>query len=79
MQNKDFADTLAGPLAPATKLNTVEKSMHDWASFKDKAGLTEELDEYGKSKQSYAGREGFLNKAAAFREEQRLQAKAKVA
>jgi hypothetical protein len=64
-------------LDPATKLNTVQKSKQDWASYVDKAGIAEELDEYGKSKQSYAGRAAFLNRVDGQREEERLQAKMK--
>jgi hypothetical protein len=65
-------------LNPAAKLNTVQKSKYDWASYVDKAGIAEELDEYGKSKQSYAGRTELLNRLEGQRETERLQAKAKV-
>ena len=58
------------PLAPATKLNTVEKSRYDWAGFVDKEGIAEELDEYGKSKQSYMGRAEFLNRTENRREDE---------
>ncbi|KAF2431351.1 hypothetical protein EJ08DRAFT_184155 [Tothia fuscella] len=64
-------------LDPATKLNTVQKSKQDWASYVDKAGIAEELDEYGKSKQSYAGRAALLNRLESQREGERLQAKQK--
>jgi hypothetical protein len=65
--------------APAAKLNVVQKSKYDWAGYVDKAGIAEELDKYGKSKQSYAEREGFLNRLEGRREEERLAAKSKVA
>jgi hypothetical protein len=65
-------------LDPAAKLNTVQKSKYDWASYVDKTGIAEELDEYGKSKQSYAGRTELLNRLESQRETERLQAKAKV-
>jgi hypothetical protein len=52
------------PVVPqATKLNTVDKSRYDWAGFVDKEGIADELDEYGKSKANYTGREDFLNRA----------------
>lgn len=66
-------------LAPAAKLNTVQKSKYDWAGYVDKAGIAEELDQYGKSKQSYAERTGFLNRLEGRKEEERLAAKRKVA
>jgi len=66
-------------LNPAAKLNTVQKSKYDWASYVDKAGIAEELDEYGKSKQSYAGRTELLNRLESQREAERLQAKMKTA
>lgn len=65
-------------LPGATKLNTVEKSRYDWAGFVDKEGIAEELDEYGKSKASYLGREEFLNRAENRQEEERRDAKRKV-
>ncbi|KAF2396442.1 BCNT-domain-containing protein [Trichodelitschia bisporula] len=64
-------------LAPATKLNTVDKSRHDWAGFVDKEGIADELDEYGKSKQNYSGRADFLNRTEHRREQERRAAKAK--
>ncbi|QDS77603.1 hypothetical protein FKW77_001969 [Venturia effusa] len=67
------------PLTPAAKLNTVQKSKYDWAGYVDKAGIAEELDQYGKSKQSYAERTGFLNRLEGRKEEERLAAKRKVA
>ena len=64
-------------LSGATKLNTVEKSRHDWAGFVDKEGIAEELDEYGKSKASYLGREEFLIRAENRQEEERRDARRK--
>jgi hypothetical protein len=66
-------------LAPAAKLNTVQKSKYDWAGYVDKAGIAEELDQYGKSKQSYAERTTFLNRLEGRKQEERLAAKRKVA
>jgi hypothetical protein len=62
-------------LPDATKLNTVDKSRHDWAGFVDKEGIAEELNEYGKSKASYLGRTEFLNRTENRREEERREAK----
>lgn len=68
----------AGKLPQATKLNVVDKSRHDWAGFVDKEGIAEELDEYGRSKQSYLSRQDFLNRTEQQREarskDARLQA-----
>jgi hypothetical protein len=36
----------------------------------DKEGIAEELDEYGKSKQSYMGRTEFLNRTETRREDE---------
>lgn len=66
-------------LPAAAKLNTVQKSKYDWASYVDKNKLAEELDEYGRSKESYAGRTDFLNRLEQRQEEGRLKAKSKAA
>ena len=63
----------------AAKLNVVDKSRHDWAGFVDQEGIAEELDEYGRSKQSYLSREDFLNRMEQRREVGRMEAKAKAA
>ena len=63
----------------ATKLNVVDKSRHDWAGFVDQEGIAEELDEYGRSKQSYLSREEFLSRMEQRREAGRVEAKAKAA
>jgi len=65
---------LPPPLPGAAKLTTVQKSKYDWASYVDKNKLAEELDEYGRSKQSYAGRTDFLSRIESRKEEQRLAA-----
>jgi hypothetical protein len=62
------------PLPGAAKLTTVQKSKYDWASYVDKNKLAEELDEYGRSKQSYAGRTDFLERLERRGEEARLAA-----
>jgi hypothetical protein len=68
------------PAVPTTtKLNTVQKSKYDWASYVDKNKLAEELDEYGRSKESYAGRTEFLTRLEHRKEEERLNARTKAA
>ncbi|KAK3333416.1 bucentaur or craniofacial development-domain-containing protein [Cercophora scortea] len=62
------ARELAGAAA-AKKLNTVEKSRMDWAGYVDKEGIKDELALAGKSKDSFAAREGFLARSEARREE----------
>jgi hypothetical protein len=64
---------LAGPEKP----NTVEKSRHDWVNFKAKAGLQEELEGHGKSKQSYMDRTDFLNRTENRLEDERREAATK--
>jgi hypothetical protein len=59
----------------ATKLNTVEKSRHDWAGYVDKTGIAHELDEYGRSKASYLGREEFLARTESRVEQERREAR----
>lgn len=61
--------------ANAKKLNTVEKSRMDWAGFVDKEGLKDELDLAGKSKDSFAGRQEFLARSEAKREEEARRAR----
>jgi len=76
-ENAPFNPRALPKLTPATKLNTVQKSKYDWAGYVDKAGIAEELDEYGKSKQSYAERTAFLNRTEGRRDDDRLAAKTK--
>ncbi|POS82302.1 hypothetical protein EPUL_006400, partial [Erysiphe pulchra] len=47
-------------LKDGKKLNTVEKSAIDWASFVDKEGIADELDAASKSKDAYKARQEFL-------------------
>ncbi|KIW04764.1 uncharacterized protein PV09_03955 [Verruconis gallopava] len=65
-------------LPAAAKLNTVQKSKYDWATYVDENKLAEELDEYSRSKESYAGRTDFLNRLEQKREENRLAARSKL-
>ncbi|CRK29507.1 hypothetical protein BN1723_000485 [Verticillium longisporum] len=59
----------------AKKLNTVEKSRMDWAGYVDKEGLKDELELAGRSKDSYAGRQDFLARSEALREEEAYRAR----
>ncbi|KAF2843776.1 BCNT-domain-containing protein [Patellaria atrata CBS 101060] len=61
----------------AQKLNTVEKSRYDWAGFVDKEGIAEELDEYGKAKESYTDRMQFLGRVEGRTENERRAARVK--
>ena len=63
----------------ATRLNTVEKSRHDWAGYVDKTGIAHELDEHGRSKASYLGREEFLARTESRVEQERREARFKAA
>lgn len=54
----------------ATKLNTVDKSRMDWAGYVDKAGIAEDLDEYGKSKGAYRDRVQFLQRVEGRKDEE---------
>jgi hypothetical protein len=65
----------AGAVDGATRLTTVEKSRHDWAGYVDKAGIAHELDEYGRSKASYLGREEFLARTESRVEQERREAR----
>lgn len=47
-------------LKDGKKLNTVEKSAMDWASFVDQEGIADELDAASKSKNAYKARQEFL-------------------
>ncbi|KAK3357580.1 bucentaur or craniofacial development-domain-containing protein [Lasiosphaeria hispida] len=55
--------------ATAKKLNTVEKSRMDWAGYVDKAGIKDELELAGKSKDSFTARQDFLARSEAKRED----------
>lgn len=61
--------------AKAKKLNVVEKSRMDWAGFVDKAGIKDELQLAGKSKQSYTSRQDFLARVDAKRDDDARKAR----
>lgn len=61
--------------AQAKKLNTVEKSRMDWAGFVDKEGIQDELELAGKSKDSYAARQDFLQRSELRREDDARRAR----
>ncbi|RKF76955.1 SWR1-complex protein 5 [Golovinomyces cichoracearum] len=52
--------TSVDPSSSEKKLNTVEKSALDWASFVDKEGIAHQLDAAGKSKDAFKARQEFL-------------------
>ncbi|EGX96788.1 SWR1-complex protein 5 [Cordyceps militaris CM01] len=59
----------------AKKLTTVEKSRMDWAGYVDKEGIQDELALAGRSKDSYAGRQDFLARSQAIRDEDSRRAR----
>jgi len=59
----------------AKKLNVVEKSRMDWAGYVDKEGIQDELALAGKSKDSFAERQQFLERSEAKREEDARRAR----
>ncbi|KAK4989738.1 swr complex subunit [Elasticomyces elasticus] len=63
--------------AKAKKLTTVEKSQLDWDGYVRENNLQEDLDQYGKSKESYLARQGFLGRAEGRREEDGKRAREK--
>lgn len=68
------ATSAANRLRPGNKpqkLNTVDKSRYDWVQYVDKEGISEELDEYGRAKESYLGRMDFLGRTEEKREGER--------
>ncbi|KAI1003786.1 hypothetical protein K3495_g4422 [Podosphaera aphanis] len=66
---------LAGVVNQEKKLNTVQKSAIDWASFVDKEGISDELDAAGKSKGAFKARQEFLARVEQKKEEQARRAK----
>jgi hypothetical protein len=63
--------------ARGPKINTVEKSRLDWASYVDKAGIEDELRTHSKAKEGYIGRMDFLGRMEERREEERRAARLK--
>ncbi|KAK8083657.1 hypothetical protein PG996_002438 [Apiospora saccharicola] len=61
--------------AKAKKLNVVEKSRMDWAGFVDQAGIKDELQLAGKSKQSYTSRQDFLARVESKRDDDARKAR----
>lgn len=59
----------------ARKLNTVEKSRMDWAGFVDREGIKDELELAGRSKDSYAARQDFLERSEMRREDDARRAR----
>ncbi|KAJ5352080.1 hypothetical protein N7452_001054 [Penicillium brevicompactum] len=63
--------------AQGPKINTVEKSRLDWASYVDKAGIKDELRTHSKAKEGYMGRMDFLGRMEDKREDERREARLK--
>lgn len=63
--------------ARGPKINTVEKSRLDWASYVDQAGIKDELRTHSKAKEGYIGRMDFLGRMEDRREEERRAARLK--
>ncbi|RKF64510.1 SWR1-complex protein 5 [Erysiphe neolycopersici] len=62
-------------LKDGKKLNTVEKSAMDWASFVDKEGIADELDAASKSKDAYKARQEFLARVEQKKEDNTRKAR----
>lgn len=63
--------------ATGPKLNTVEKSKLDWATYVDQAGIKDELNVHSRAKEGYLGRMDFLGRVEAKREEERRNVRLK--
>ncbi|KAJ5788849.1 uncharacterized protein N7518_005860 [Penicillium psychrosexuale] len=63
--------------ARGPKINTVEKSRLDWASYVDSAGIKDELRTHSKAKEGYIGRMDFLGRVEDKREDERRAARLK--
>ncbi|KAJ5970217.1 uncharacterized protein N7479_000135 [Penicillium vulpinum] len=63
--------------ARGPKINTVEKSRLDWATYVDSAGIKDELRTHSKAKEGYIGRMDFLGRMEDKREEERRTARLK--
>ena len=59
------------------KINTVEKSRLDWASYVDQAGIKDELKVHSRAKEGYHGRMEFLDRVGAKQDEERRNARLK--
>lgn len=63
--------------AQGPKINTVEKSRLDWATYVDQAGIKDELRTHSKAKEGYMGRMDFLGRMEDKREDERRAARLK--
>jgi hypothetical protein len=63
--------------ARGPKINTVEKSRLDWATYVDSAGIKDELRTHSKAKEGYIGRMDFLGRMEEKREDERRAARLK--
>ncbi|OXV07894.1 hypothetical protein Egran_04342 [Elaphomyces granulatus] len=74
-EKQPAVDPAAGENGP--KLNTVEKSKLDWATYVDQAGIKDELNVHSRAKEGYLGRMDFLDRVEAKREEERRNVRLK--
>lgn len=65
-----FASTGPADVAKGPKLNTLEKSKLDWAAHVDQEGMAEELSEARRAKDGYLGRQDFLGRMDARRDDE---------
>lgn len=65
-----FASTGSADVAKGPKLNTLEKSKLDWAAHVDQEGMAEELSEARRAKDGYLGRQDFLGRMDARRDDE---------
>ncbi|XP_076340638.1 yeti [Tachypleus tridentatus] len=54
--------SVLGQLSKKPKMTALEKSKLDWSTFKEKEGISEELNQFIKSKDGYLDRQAFLQR-----------------
>lgn len=72
---KQTNSKLESSVSQEKKLNTVEKSALDWASFVDEEGIGDELIAAGKSKDAYKARQEFLARVEQKKENESRRAR----
>ncbi|KAF7592306.1 swr complex subunit [Aspergillus hancockii] len=76
-EKQPVAETTGEENARGPKINTVEKSRLDWASYVDQAGIKDELRTHSKAKEGFLGRMDFLDRVGAKQDEERRNARLK--
>jgi hypothetical protein len=76
-EKQPTAETTGEENARGPKINTVEKSRLDWASYVDQAGIKDELRTHSKAKEGFLGRMDFLDRVGAKQDEERRNARLK--